>query len=140
MGKSSVLQHLPRDVSTLDADDVVDSATQTRHRAIEMVKHETERLLQSSAYARVLLSWVFARPQLYEPFLALAHDVRLVHLVCSAGMLESRLYQRGDAALLDFALDRLQLIEALYFPRIDTTTKSPVEVAALLDAYMSGLP
>ena len=87
VGKSSVLQHLPRDVSTLDADDVVDSATQPRHRAIEMVKHETERLLQSSAYARVLLSWVFALPQLYEPFLALAHDVRLVHLVCSAGEL-----------------------------------------------------
>jgi len=32
------------------------------------------------------------------------------------------------------------LIEALDFPRIDTTTKSPVEVAALLDAYISGLP
>lgn len=105
-----------------------------------MVKHETQRLLHSSANARVLLSWVFARPQLYEPFLALAHDVRLVHLVCSAEELESRLHQRGDVALLDFALDRLQLIEALDFPRIDTTTKSPVEVAALLDAYMSGLP
>ena len=140
VGKSSVLQHLPRGVATLDADDVVDSATQPRHRAIEMVKHETERLLQSSAYARVLLSWVFARPQLYEPFLALAHDVRLVHLVCSAGELESRLHQRGDVALLDFALDRLQLIEALDFPRIDTSTKSPVEVAALLEVYMSDLP
>jgi hypothetical protein len=124
----------------LDADDVVDSATQPRHRAIAMVKPETQRLLHSSANARVLLSWVFARPQLYEPFLALAHDVRLVHLVCSAGELESRLHQRGDVALLDFALDRLQLIEALDFPRIDTSTKSPVEVAALLDAYMSGLP
>ena len=87
-----------------------------------------------------MTDWVFARPQLYEPFLALAHDVRLVHLVCSAGELESRLHQRGDVALLDFALDRQQLIEALDFPRIDTTTKSPVEVAALLDAYMSGLP
>ena len=54
-----------------------------------MVKHETERLLTSNDKAHVLLCWVFARPQLYEPFLALAHDVRLVHLVCSAGELES---------------------------------------------------
>ena len=119
---------------------MVDSATQPRHRAIAMVEHETERLLQSIAHASVILSWVFARPQLYEPFLALAHDVRLVHPVCSAGELESRLHQRGDVALLDFALDRLQLIEALDFQRIDTSTKSPVEEAALLDAYMSGLP
>ena len=32
VGKSSVLQHLPREVAILDADDVVDSATQPRHR------------------------------------------------------------------------------------------------------------
>ena len=83
---------------------------------------------------------MFARPQLYEPFLALGHDVRLVHLVCSAEELQSGLHQRGDVALLDFALDRLHLIEALDFPRIDTTTKSPVEVAALLEVYMSDLP
>ena len=111
-----------------------------RNRAIAMVKHETERLLTSNDKAHVLLCWVFARPQLYEPFLALGHDVRLVHLVCSAEELQSGLHQRGDVALLDFAPDRLHLIEALDFPRIDTTTKSPVEVAALLDAYMSGLP
>ena len=138
VGKTSVLKHLPKELATLDADDFVGSAALPRDQAIEMVKCEALRLLTDSKNNNVLVSWVFARPLLYEPFMATTRSVSLVHLVCTAAELESRLRKRGDIELLDFALDRLHLIESLNFPRIDTTGKSSTEVAALICAFATG--
>ena len=76
----------------------------------------------------VVLAWVFARAALYQPVLdslaQLAERSLVLHRVATPAALERRLAERGDPEKLDYARDRLGLIEQLPFARIDTSELS----------------
>ena len=79
-----------------------------------------------------LLSWVFARPELYEPVIeglkAFVGEISQIYLVSTPEHLEKRLSLRGDLDRLEYAKDRLILINALRFTKIDTSDKSESQV------------
>src|SRR5262249_25699917 len=81
----------------------------------------------------VVLAWVFARAALYQPVLGSLSDLAersfILHLVASPAELERRLAARGDLETLAYARDRLALIEALPFARIDTSRLGAAEAA-----------
>lgn len=80
-----------------------------------------------------ILSWVFARASLYQPVLDGLSDLveasEMLYLICSPQALESRLLARGEPEKLAYALSRLELINELPFPKLDTSDLEPEEVA-----------
>ena len=80
-----------------------------------------------------ILSWVFARSLLYQPVLDGLQDLvartQMLYLTCSRDSLEARLRQRGEPEKLAYALTRLDLIQDLPFPKLDTTDLDPNDVA-----------
>ena len=152
VGKTTVMKHLEtrcKKAGFLDADDVFRvspdlSAIENRHIAHRHVI-EILRGYFAAGCEIVFLSWVFARPALYEPVFDglrdLAPDPILIHLIASEARLAERLAARGDqlrerqgmfydeAAALEYSLSRLALINALAFPKIDTSHLSSVQVA-----------
>lgn len=85
----------------------------------------------AAAYERVFLSWVLHRRDLVERILAATVtdgvDARVVHLVATPEVLQSRLAGRTTSVAV--ALERLASIRALSYEQIDTTTLTPDEVA-----------
>src|SRR5262245_4415024 len=86
----------------------------------------------------VVLAWVFARAALYQPVLDSLSDLAerslVLHLVARPPSLERRLAARGDLETLDYAVGRLEMIEQLPFPRIETSDLSAETVADLVAA------
>ena len=95
----------------------------------------------------VVLAWVFARAALYQPVLDSLSDLAerslVLHLVAHPAQLAHRLAARGETEGLDYALDRLALIEQLPFARIDTSeldaTGAAEQVARAIRAWESAL-
>jgi hypothetical protein len=90
----------------------------------------------------VVLSWVFARDALYGPVVdamnGISDNVVQIYLVASDEVIEARLGNRGDPERLDYSLSRLRLIEALPYPKIDTSNLEPSEVAGKVRAAIHG--
>ena len=140
VGKTTALRNLQdRSPATavLDADDVwrvsADLAsTDNRDIAIGNVLAVLRGYFAAGCQTGIL-SWVFARSQLYQPVLDGVQDLvertEMLYLICSREALDARLRQRGEPEKLAYALSRLELIEDLPFPKIDTTNLTPDEVA-----------
>jgi len=134
VGKTSSIQKLTRlGVECIEADDLSPPQSNTpRDVAIQSVVEATQRKFES--HQRVVLSWVFAKGALYQPFREhfLHFNVQQIYLVCSADELRSRLNRRRDEELIQYALGRLELIHRLPFEKIDTTGMDPSQVATAI--------
>ena len=140
VGKTTALRNLQDRIpgtALLDADDVwrvsADIAT-ADNRAIAIGNVVSVMRGYFAAGCRTgILSWVFARSLLYQPVLDgmqdLVEGTEMLYLICSREALEARLQQRGEPDKLAYALSRLELINDLPFPKIDTTFLTPDEVA-----------
>ena len=85
-------------------------------------------------YDHVFLTWVLHREDLVERLLAplrpLAEATHVVHLTASPAALEARLAEEPSRdRSLDVALERLSQIEALPYPKVDTSSLEPSDVA-----------
>ena len=131
VGKSTVVEDLRRrQIACVEADEVVSpGANLGREQAIGKVLDVADRALLESH--NLLVSWVFARPELYTPFLDRFARARVsqLYLVCNAAELRARLAMRGDGELLDYALDRMRLIDQLPYEKIDTSAMTPSDIA-----------
>jgi dephospho-CoA kinase len=150
VGKTTALKlledRLPK-LALLDADDVWrisdDLAVEgTRSIAIANVTS----VLQGYADAgcdTAILGWVFARSPLYEPVIAAMQDtfdtIHQVYLVASPEAIRARLDSRGSLDRLEYSISRLQLIQKLPYPQIDTTDLSPVEVVDRILSHIRNL-
>lgn len=80
-----------------------------------------------------ILSWVFARPELFRPVIDGLEDVvdsiHQIYLVCSPSHLERRLIKRGEPEKLEYAQSRLSLIMDLPYLKIDSSELSPQRAA-----------
>lgn len=90
-----------------------------------------------------IVAWVFARAELYQPVIDGLRDevdaVRMVYLIADPRTLEARLKERGEPERVDYSLTRLELIQALPFPKIDTTNLMPDDVASrVCDEILNG--
>jgi AAA domain-containing protein len=141
VGKSTVLAHLQRKLERgafLDADDV------WRVKPFDVSEpygalfgRNVNEVLRGYLEARlplVLLSWVFANPELVKRVLdgvaGLYQTHQIIYLVASPEALAAR--HRADpeqARLLDYGLAKLAQIQALPEPKLDTTGLSPERVA-----------
>ena len=150
VGKSTTLKllhnKLPK-LALLDADDVwrisEDLALEgTRSIAISNVVGVLRGYFQAGCEVGIL-SWVFARSPLYEPVTAALKDtvdaVHQLYLVASPEALTQRLGERGDLHRLDYSISRLELIQQLPYPKIDTTDLSPTEVVERILGHIRSL-
>ena len=139
IGKSTTLNlldnRLPK-LALLDADEVwrisEDLAVEgTRRIAISNIVHVLKGYLDAGCDTAIL-SWVFARSALYEPVITALKDdfdaIHQVYLVALPDVLEARLASRNSLDRLEYSISRLELIEKLPYPKIDTTDLSPSEV------------
>ena len=140
VGKSITLKllanQLPRS-ALLDADDVwrisEDLAVDgTRSIALSNVVGVLNGYFQAKCEIGIL-SWVFARPLLYEPVISGLKDtvdaIHQLYLVASPEALRQRLGGRNSLDRLEYSISRLELIQQLPYPKIDTTELSPTDVA-----------
>ena len=131
VGKSSAIQQLSKSgVTCLEADEISPPGiNEAAELSINRVVLKTEELL--SRRDVVILSWVFARSQLYKPFLVHFPDisVRQLYLVCSIPRLKERLISRNAVDLIEYSIEKLQLINQLPLEKIDTTEMSIQDVS-----------
>ena len=144
VGKTTVLKLLQKQLeraAVMDADDVWRvsedlNTVENRNNAISNVVSVMRGYFQAGCDLAIL-SWVFARPELYEPVMRGLDDVvdsvTQIYLISTRDVLEARFRDRhlqsGDTSpvqsALDYSMSRLDLIEALPFPKIDTSEISP---------------
>jgi hypothetical protein len=139
IGKSTAIQDPVLDRKLcLDADQIWDpQKTGERDKAITTVTSVVSQYMEQED--TVLLSWVFAKPELFEPFVekfSPHYELQQLYLVCEPDVLEERLCKRNTPGLISYALEKLSLIQALPFDKIDTTNLEPYEVATLLRNIM----
>lgn len=132
VGKSSVIQHqMFHKFICLDADKIWDPhKVGERAKAIERVSTIVDEKLTSGE--NVLLAWVFAKPELYQPIVdkfAKSYDIHQIYLVCESSSLKERLSKRSTLDQFEYALEKLNLIQELPFDKIDTTNMEVSEVA-----------
>ena len=135
VGKSTVLKSSSLSCfRCLEADDIWEpNKLGTRQEAINEVIQVVDASLNASK--TVILSWVFSRSELYTPFFDYFSNLtslQLIYLVCDSQTLVSRLQSRETGLQKNYALEKLKLIQALPFYKIDTTGKPPTTVAQLL--------
>ncbi|HIG41337.1 MAG: hypothetical protein ABGY96_12485 [bacterium] len=147
VGKTSALNGLKERIAKsaiLDADDVwrisEDLAVAgTRHIAIGNVIDVMHGYYDAGCEVGIL-SWVFARPELYEPIISglggCTEEILQIYLVATPKCLEERLSSRGDLDRLEYAKSRLELIENLLFPKIDTSGKTKAQVVDEILQYV----
>jgi DNA polymerase III delta prime subunit len=141
VGKTTTLRRLPRlyeRCALLDADDVwrvhpFEVNDVTRSIAEGNVIAVLRGFLEAR-YPIVFLAWVLANPRLIERILGglqgCYDDSVIVHLVASRETLQERSQHKFERGLIpEYQLFKLQQIEALPFPKIDTTTLTTAEVA-----------
>ena len=148
VGKTSVLEHLPGlfdQLAILDADDVwrvQPGFPNEVHR-----NYSDENVISvlrgylDAGFPLVFLSWVLANPIKLERILAGLrghYDSSLVvYLVASRECLQERArekYERGLAR--EYQLAKLEQIEALPHPKIDTTGLTPEAAASQLAEWV----
>ena len=140
IGKSTVMRVLHKKMSSaglLDADDawrVTDEVEIEENRAIALCNVvAVMRGYFEAGCETGILSWVFARSALYKPVIDgvkdLVDDIDQLYLISSWEELEQRLETRGDEKPYHYSKSRLDLISNLPYPKIDTTSMVPEEVA-----------
>lgn len=150
VGKTTALKlledRLPRS-AILDADHVwrisQDLAVEgTRSIALSNVIGVIQGYVQAGCEVAIL-SWVFARPQLYEPVIDGLFDsvdsIHQLYLIASPEVLRQRLANRQDSHRADYSISRLELINQLSYPKIDTTHLPPAEVADQIITHIGKL-
>ncbi|MEM7283337.1 MAG: hypothetical protein AAF438_17100 [Pseudomonadota bacterium] len=140
VGKTTTLRALQgrfQSGALLDADDVwrvgvTLAVPKNRHIAIRNVAQTMRGYFQAGCTLGVV-SWVFARSELYQPVIDALSDevdtVQQLYLLADPEILETRLRERGDSDKVEYALSRLELIEALPFTKLDTSHLTPDQVA-----------
>jgi broad-specificity NMP kinase len=140
-GKTAVLRVLTETVPgcvAVDADDVWSPATfaqreHDRRIGISKIADAVHSHFDTGGQ-RVVLAWVFAREEMFIPFLDrftdLVDEVCQLYLVASPDVLKKRLTARGDPEKVSYAWSRLDLIRRLPFKSIDTSILAPSVVAA----------
>jgi hypothetical protein len=80
-----------------------------------------------------VVSWVFARPVLYELVIAgladLVESTHQLYLVTTPEELQRRPAENDRLDLLEYALSRLQLIDRLPCPKLDISNMTPDDIA-----------
>jgi len=138
VGKSTVLRSLsgrfPKS-AVLDADDVwrvSDDITNPGRFWIASVVSVMRGYFGAGCELGIL-SWVFARAELFQPVLdglaGVVDHSHMIYLVANPESLERRLIERGEPEKIPYAMTRLELIEELPFPRIDTSNISAASAA-----------
>lgn len=141
VGKNAVLPHIRErldDCICLDADEVygvpLNEFTDYMHdRWIYKVIEETGKALDRAHI--VILTWVFARQEMVQQVVdgleGRFESVHQLYLVATPETIRERRASRNDhdEAMQNYSLSRLDLINALSFPKIDTTDLSIAEVA-----------
>lgn len=150
VGKTTVLRKLQDcapGIAVLDADDVWRVSAdigipENRDIAIGNVVAVMRGYFNAGCETGIL-SWVFARSQLYQTVLDglgdLVDTTEMIYLISTPEALKSRLLERREPQKLAYSLTRLELIQALPFPKLDTTDLKPDEVARHIGT-MLGLP
>lgn len=140
VGKTATLWQLGNKLThsaLLDADDVwrvsnEHSLEENRSIAIQNVIHVMQGYFEAGCHVGIV-SWVFARPQLFEPVIeglkSRVDSIQQIYLTATEEAIEKRLAHRMDQDRLEYSRTRLELINALPFTRIDTTNLSPNKVA-----------
>jgi len=148
VGKTTALNRLGKRIprsSILDADDVWRISDDlaiagTRRIAIENVIAVMRGYFLAKCDVGIL-SWVFARPELYEPVIeglsGYVSEILQIYLISTPEQLKKRLASRGDLARLEYSRSRLELIEALPFPKIDTSDKTEAQVVNEILQYVN---
>ncbi len=155
VGKSTVMRALKKripKVGLVDADEIWCVSDDLSAQESRSYAHDNVNAV-IAGYARAgvetcVVNWVFARKALYQPIVdevgRLFDEVLQVYLIATPEILEVRIRQRwlqqGNGFDVDdltrYALSRLQLIQALPFDKIDTSTLSVDQVAEALVAYL----
>ena len=146
IGKTTVLRILERrlvDAAVLDADDVwrvSGEISVNKNRAIAISNAVSVMRGYFEAGCKTgILSWVFARSALFRPVIDgledLVNEIDQVYLMSSMHELDHRLDARGDKDH-EYAMSRLKLINALHYPKIDTTHMTPDEVATAIITHI----
>lgn len=148
VGKSSVLAALERKLercACLDADDVRRfHPSQLAERGGEAGVRNVTAVLRGyleAGFPLVVLTWVLADPQLVERILkgldGLYRSLLFVHLVASPAALQARCQRQPDRSRpREVVLGKLQQVEALPTPKIDTTGLETEAVADRLIALI----
>ncbi len=148
VGKTTALRNLQGRFdggALLDADDVwrVGSRLaipQNRSIAIRNVTNAMRGYFEADCDLGIV-SWVFARPELYEPVIdsltEYVDTIQQLYLVADPETLEVRLRERGEPDRIEYALSRLELIRSLPFTKVDTTHLSADRVADRISQEIS---
>ena len=146
VGKTTVCQILKRKLDRsvfLDGDWCWDAhpfqvTEETKAMVQDHICHLLNGFLHCTAYQNVIFCWVMQEQSIADSILSnldLSHcRLRAVSLVCDAGTLRGRLekdvalgVREGD--IVERSLARLPLYQSLSTVKVDTTGKSPQEVA-----------
>ena len=155
VGKSTALRQLTNQLPSLgvlDADDVwrvSDDIGVEENRTI--AQQNTVNAMKgyfSAGCDTGLLAWVFARELLYGPVIAglkeTVGSIQQVYLIASPQVLRQRVTERYQRQLatdkleshIEYSLSRLTLIQALPFPKIDTSEMTAAEVTEALVRFI----
>ncbi len=143
VGKTTVMRLLENRLSRtaiLDADDVwrvsQDLATEENREITIGNVIVVMRGYFAAGCETGIVSWVFARPELYDPVIDGLEDkvqsIHQIYLTATEEVLAQRLTERNQTDKIEYANSRLQLINLLPYPKIDTSDILPEEVAARL--------
>jgi energy-coupling factor transporter ATP-binding protein EcfA2 len=143
VGKSTVMKLLENRIphaAILDADDVWRvskelAVEQNRHIALSNVISVMRGYFEAGCETGIL-SWVFARPELYGPVITGLEDmvdsINQIYLVSTLAEIKRRLHSRGDEHLFEYSKTRMVLIDSLPFTKIDTSEMKPEMVATAI--------
>lgn len=141
VGKSTVAPLLAERLAPcawLEADDVWRispwEVTAKTRALVESNITSVLRAFLEAGYDHVFLTWVLHREDLVERLLAplrsLAETTHIVHLIADSEILRARLAEEPARGRLPIrALERLRQVEALPYPKVDTSRLSPSDVA-----------
>lgn len=111
---------------------------ETRAMVMDNICHLLNNFLKCSAIGNVVFCWVMHRQEVLDDLLSRLEltdcKVAAVSLVCSEEALRQRLQRDIDAGtrsedILERSLPRLPLYEKLDTVKVDTTGKTPLEIA-----------
>lgn len=147
VGKTTVgleLERLLPDCAFLDGDwcwhmDPWQVTEATRAMVLDNIGHVLRNFLACGAYRNVVFCWVMHRPDIWQAVeqgvagAARGWQVKRVCLVCTPRALARRAGSRGPGAVAR-SLAYLPLYEALGLPLLDTTGRTPRQVAQAIAA------
>ena len=140
VGKTTVMRLIENKLdysAILDADDVwrvAQTISTDKNRVVALDNVISVMRGYFKAGCKVgILSWVFARSEMYEPIIRgledMVESISQIYLIASEEVLEKRLLEREDLDKFEYSKTRLDLIKSLPFPKIDTSNIPPCLVA-----------